>query len=246
MRLSELGIAEDGAECPPKGGAFSSPRKRCRAEFSETEPCSLRKKARKTREEKDLIDPYAGVRQALAELGDEFTCPICCDLMAAAHLCNPCGHTICGECGWNWTMQAKSSPTCAICRAALAPHSAMIPNFALDNAIEKHVAAIAASGCTDWQPSGSKYIDWTTRKEKWRTGASKRAAASRRATRTQHAVHAPAAQSFTRARHGGVAPAAPAFPYAVIDLSVMDYEGYEGYEDSSHDEVFGDVAYFWE
>ncbi|EPQ60973.1 hypothetical protein GLOTRDRAFT_30008, partial [Gloeophyllum trabeum ATCC 11539] len=89
----------------------------------------------------------------------------CCDLFAAAHVGNPCGHCFCGECGWAWISKNRRHPTCAVCRAALSGDMPMIPNFTLDSMVEKHINALVVSGDTDWLAGGSKYRDWHERKE---------------------------------------------------------------------------------
>ena len=40
----------------------------------------------------------------------------------------------------------------------------MIPNISVDNAVEKHIQALGASGDEDWVPGGSKYMEWNIRK----------------------------------------------------------------------------------
>jgi hypothetical protein len=41
----------------------------------------------------------------------------------------------------------------------------MIPNFAVDNAVEKHVEALGTSGIEGWESAGTKFKEWQTRKE---------------------------------------------------------------------------------
>jgi hypothetical protein len=41
----------------------------------------------------------------------------------------------------------------------------MIPNFAVDNAVEKHVAALRAGGIEGWEHAGAKFKEWQARKE---------------------------------------------------------------------------------
>ncbi|KAG6869171.1 hypothetical protein C0993_012270 [Termitomyces sp. T159_Od127] len=64
---------------------------------------------------------------------------------------------------------------CAICRTELARDTPMIPNFAMDNTVEKHVAALGKSGIIEWKVGGSKHVEWLGRKEQWRKGANERA-----------------------------------------------------------------------
>ncbi|KIM85518.1 hypothetical protein PILCRDRAFT_367399 [Piloderma croceum F 1598] len=92
------------------------------------------------------------------------TCPICCDIFVAAHI-GTCGHSFCGECGWEWISQNKRFPTCAVCRAKLSASSPMIPNFALDNTVNRHLQALANSGREEWQPGGTRINEWNIRKE---------------------------------------------------------------------------------
>ena len=40
----------------------------------------------------------------------------------------------------------------------------MIPNFAVDNAVEKHVQALRISGIEGWEKDGTKYAEWQGRK----------------------------------------------------------------------------------
>lgn len=105
-----------------------------------------------------------GLRQMLSEYEDEFICSICCDIFVAPHVGNPCGHTFCGDCGWQWS-RTKGNGTCAICRTRLSKSTPMIPNITLDNTVEKHVQALRTSGDEDWIPGGTKYVEWNLRKE---------------------------------------------------------------------------------
>ena len=41
----------------------------------------------------------------------------------------------------------------------------MIPNIAVDNAVEKHIQVLGDSGLEDWKPGGAKYMEWNSRKE---------------------------------------------------------------------------------
>ncbi|KAI9462357.1 hypothetical protein BJY52DRAFT_1256453 [Lactarius psammicola] len=102
-------------------------------------------------------------------------CPICCDIFAHAHLGNPCGHTFCGECGWRW-IQKNAMPSCAICRAGLSVDVPMIPNFAVDNAVEKHVQALRIGGIEGWEIDGTKFAELQGRKARWKTDFAKKMA----------------------------------------------------------------------
>jgi len=59
----------------------------------------------------------------------------------------------------------RETPSCAICRANLSVDAPMIPNFAVDNAVEKHVQALRNSGVDGWESDGTKFAEWQARKE---------------------------------------------------------------------------------
>lgn len=58
----------------------------------------------------------------------------------------------------------REAPSCAICRASLSVDTPMIPNFSVDNAIEKHVQALRANETKGWENDGSKFTEWQARK----------------------------------------------------------------------------------
>jgi hypothetical protein len=58
----------------------------------------------------------------------------------------------------------REVPSCAICRANLSVDAPMIPNFAVDSAVEKHVEALRTSGVDGWESDGSKFTEWQARK----------------------------------------------------------------------------------
>ncbi|TFY65267.1 hypothetical protein EVG20_g5651 [Dentipellis fragilis] len=160
-----------GPKTPSRKG---SPRKRLRTEsVTPTQRTPSKKQKGKQKE-----SPSAGVRRVLNDFEEDMTCPICCDIFAVAHLGNPCGHTYCGDCGWQWIKKNRKTPTCAICRTNLSPQAPMIPNFSMDNTIERHLQALAASGDKDWQEGGSKLVEWEHRKAKWKAEAASRVAGS--------------------------------------------------------------------
>lgn len=41
----------------------------------------------------------------------------------------------------------------------------MIPNFALDNTVRKHVETLRESGADGWDVNGARYLEWTERQE---------------------------------------------------------------------------------
>ncbi|KAF9459444.1 hypothetical protein BDZ94DRAFT_1268195 [Collybia nuda] len=116
------------------------------------------------------------MKQLLSSFEDELTCPICCDLFVAAHVGNPCGHSVCGDCGWLWSKKNKDGG-CSVCRTKMSKELPMIPNIAIDNLVEKHVQALGSSGDKDWLPNGTKFTEWSFRKKKWKMDAALRAKA---------------------------------------------------------------------
>ncbi|KAG1885623.1 hypothetical protein F4604DRAFT_1727191 [Suillus subluteus] len=98
----------------------------------------------------------------------EIMCPICFDIMVAAHLCNPCGHSCCGECAQAWISQNKASPACAVCRAALFPTKPLLPNYSLDAVVQQYIRVLAVSGRSEWQEKGDRLAEWRKRHDKWR------------------------------------------------------------------------------
>ncbi|KAG2156482.1 uncharacterized protein EDB93DRAFT_1310181 [Suillus bovinus] len=103
----------------------------------------------------------------LEGLENEIMCPICFDIMVAAHLCNPCGHSCCGECAQGWISQNKTSPACAVCRAALSTTKPLLLNYSLDAVIQQYIRALAISGRLEWQEKGDRLAEWRKRHDKW-------------------------------------------------------------------------------
>ena len=58
----------------------------------------------------------------------------------------------------------REAPSCAICRASLSVDAPMIPNFAVDGAVERHVQALRTSGVEGWESEGTKFAEWQARK----------------------------------------------------------------------------------
>lgn len=112
------------------------------------------------------------LQQVLGSFEDELTCPICCDILAASHVANPCGHTLCGDCGWQWNVKKKNKG-CPICRTTLSKSQPLIPNIVMDNMVEKHIKVLAI-GDEDWQIGGKKYNEWGARKEQWKHDSKER------------------------------------------------------------------------
>ncbi|KJA26011.1 hypothetical protein HYPSUDRAFT_344772 [Hypholoma sublateritium FD-334 SS-4] len=114
------------------------------------------------------------VHHILDNYEDELICPICTDLLVAAHVGNPCGHSVCGDCGWQWYLNKAASRCCPCCRGLLNPTLPMIPNISMNNTVEKHVKALGLSGRQGWEPGGSRHRDWMARKQAWRDGEKQR------------------------------------------------------------------------
>jgi len=113
------------------------------------------------------------LKEFLNSFEDEMICSICCDIFAFAHLGNPCGHTFCGECGWSWIKKNKQAPSCPICRASLSEGAPLIPNFAVDSAVDKHVQALRTNGVEGWESNGAKLTEWQARKARWKENSTK-------------------------------------------------------------------------
>jgi len=91
----------------------------------------------------------------------------------------------------------------------------------MDNMVERHISALAASGSVDWQPSGTRSVEWSQRKEKWKKEAAKRTADARKPA----PARAPAL------------PAVPVFQQVPMTQEIIDILNFydeldEDYEDS--------------
>ncbi|KAJ3973174.1 hypothetical protein EV361DRAFT_901342 [Lentinula raphanica] len=117
--------------------------------------------------------------ELLNEYDDEINCPICCDILVAAHLVNGCGHTLCGSCGYQWIVE-KHRNTCPICRAKCHALTPLIPNITADNFVNKHIQVRAMLGDEDWKPGGSSFLEWQMRKDKWKKDCERRAERSKK------------------------------------------------------------------
>ncbi|KAF7306630.1 RING finger protein 8 [Mycena indigotica] len=104
---------------------------------------------------------------------DELTCAICCDLLAAAHLLNPCGHSFCGECVSEWISVKVRKTTCPVCRAIIAKQP-MAPNISLDKLVDVHVRMLGMND-TGWKEGGEKLAELDKRRRTWKNRATARA-----------------------------------------------------------------------
>ncbi|KAG9314584.1 hypothetical protein JVU11DRAFT_5386 [Chiua virens] len=125
---------------------------------------SCTRKGKRKAESQDSI----GRTDILAGYETELTCPVCCDLFVGAQVANPCGHTICGECGHQWLGQNIYEPTCAVCRSNLSVRKPLIPCYTTDNLVQQHLRALKISGRPEWQEGGYKTIEWCKRQESWK------------------------------------------------------------------------------
>ncbi|KZP32248.1 hypothetical protein FIBSPDRAFT_882609 [Athelia psychrophila] len=148
------------------------PSKRGQTESSITESPKNSKKGKG----KSTSDSSKEFLHILEGLEDEMTCPICCDIFVAAHLGNPCGHSVCGECGEAWI-------------------SKLVRIDVLSEAIPDMCDALAASGRAEWQSGGNSIKEWQTRKESWKQGVAKKNAekaavqVTKSSTRTRVQIH---------------------------------------------------------
>ncbi|KAK7064523.1 hypothetical protein R3P38DRAFT_2825070 [Favolaschia claudopus] len=113
-----------------------------------------------------------GIDVILTGFEEELTCPICCDLFVAAHILNPCGHSFCGDCCWQWVVKKKMTQ-CPFCRTDLAA-TQMTPNISLDKTVEMHVEMLSTYGDHVWQKGGEKLAEFRDRQKKWKDGAAER------------------------------------------------------------------------
>ncbi|KAH6917561.1 hypothetical protein BKA70DRAFT_1487521 [Coprinopsis sp. MPI-PUGE-AT-0042] len=160
---------------PPKNdqhqqrGAFSSNLKRERS----ASPFVTSKKGKAKAIEEELYS--ASDTKLIRKLEEEFQCPVCFDILAASHIANPCGHSFCGSCGWEWIIDQNHS-SCPVCRTTIARSNKMVPNVSLDSTIDKYVELLGLAGITEWRKgSGKSYIEWVARKEAWKSEVAKRA-----------------------------------------------------------------------
>ncbi|KAI1797629.1 hypothetical protein LXA43DRAFT_981303 [Ganoderma leucocontextum] len=113
-------------------------------------------------------DPHASARVILSGIEESILCPICCEIFVAPHVGIPCGHSYCGDCCIRWMKQNPGRrPSCPTCRAKLTSNILVVPNYSLQHAIEKHVAALGVTGVVDWQPTGLRYQERQRRQGLW-------------------------------------------------------------------------------
>ncbi|KAJ7899981.1 hypothetical protein B0H14DRAFT_3852474 [Mycena olivaceomarginata] len=100
----------------------------------------------------------------LTEFGEELTCPICCDILVAAHLLNPCGHSFCGDCSWQWLMKNRNTG-CPVCRTTLAA-TPMAPNISVDKMVDTHIQMLSEHSDPEWKIGGEKLAEFRGRQKK--------------------------------------------------------------------------------
>ncbi|KAJ6519482.1 hypothetical protein C8R45DRAFT_23359 [Mycena sanguinolenta] len=114
----------------------------------------------------------------LTALEEELTCPICCDIFVATHLLNPCGHSFCGDCSWQWVMKNRNT-ACPICRTRLSTMAPMTPNISLDKTIDLHIRMLSTYSDIEWQTGGAKLVEFRERERKWKESVAQRRRESR-------------------------------------------------------------------
>ncbi|EKM60848.1 uncharacterized protein PHACADRAFT_110624 [Phanerochaete carnosa HHB-10118-sp] len=125
-------------------------------------------------------------------------CPICCDLFVCVQIGSACGHSFCGNCGWDWIAKTMPAPTCPYCRTPLNRQAPMIPNFAIESMVQKLVASLAENGVDGWDEEGELWREWQERQQRWKAGAAARAS---ELERYSEAETPPAPASPPQARH---------------------------------------------
>ncbi|ESK98487.1 ring finger protein 8 [Moniliophthora roreri MCA 2997] len=145
-----------------------------RRSSAERDGFSPKKKGKSKMETDDSL-----IKSILADYEDEVNCPVCCDFIVGAHVFNPCGHSLCGDCGFEWAVKNRKS-TCPVCRTKCDLYKPMLPNILVDNIIQKYVVNLAFVDPA-WAPGGTKWVEWNTRQQNW-----KRVAAMRTKAMTYH------------------------------------------------------------
>ncbi|KAI0348835.1 hypothetical protein OH77DRAFT_1432576 [Trametes cingulata] len=112
----------------------------------------------------DKFDPL--LLQLAAKLQEDFECPICYEILAHAHVGNPCGHSYCGACIATWLGPLRPAELkCPVCRTRLSWSNPTIPSLTTDHAISTLVEHLSKSaGHPEWNPSGGLYKHWSDRK----------------------------------------------------------------------------------
>ncbi|KAJ7785960.1 hypothetical protein B0H16DRAFT_1708185 [Mycena metata] len=113
-------------------------------------------------------------RLILAGFEEELTCPICCDIFVATHLLNPCGHSFCGDCAWQWAIKNRKT-ACPVCRGPLA-RPAMISNIAMDKMVDVQIQMLTQghNGEAGWRIGGKMLSEFRQRQKNWKDGAAER------------------------------------------------------------------------
>ncbi|KAJ6574765.1 hypothetical protein B0H19DRAFT_612413 [Mycena capillaripes] len=104
-----------------------------------------------------------GVDTILAGFEEDLMCPICCDIFVATHLLNPCGHSFCGDCGWQWAVKNQKT-ACPVCRTRLTS-TPMIPNVSMDKMVDQMLLSRSYHGDTDWKIGGQKLVEFQRRQK---------------------------------------------------------------------------------
>ena len=90
------------------------------------------------------------------DVNEEFTCPICQELVVAAYMMVPCGHMFCGECLSGWLTNKQDCPTCR--QKCTAPP---VRQNAVDNVIAKTAASLNENDKATWE---EKKASWEAKR----------------------------------------------------------------------------------
>ncbi|KAF7310629.1 RING finger protein 8 [Mycena chlorophos] len=151
--LAQLDVL-DGTVLPPSS-VTTNP---CTASTPSSSLKRRRSGSEATRQTPTKKKRKSSIARALDGFEEELNCPICCDLLVAARLLNPCGHSLCGDCARQWTA-VKMKTTCPLCRTALSPKP-MAPNIVLDKLVDVYIETLAVED-TGWQTGGNELVEFT-------------------------------------------------------------------------------------
>ncbi|KAK7468634.1 hypothetical protein VKT23_003139 [Stygiomarasmius scandens] len=112
-------------------------------------------------------DSDSDTERLLDNLNDEMSCPVCFELMVGAQLINPCGHGLCGLCGYTW-ITLKKQTACPVCRTRCCHFKPLVPNIMVDNIIEKYIEILVKRGDKSWDVGGANRREWDERVDQWR------------------------------------------------------------------------------
>ncbi|KAJ7666459.1 hypothetical protein B0H17DRAFT_265555 [Mycena rosella] len=88
----------------------------------------------------------------------------------ATHLFNPCGHSFCGDCGWQWIIKNKNAG-CPVCRTPF--NMPMVKNICMDKMVDMHIQMLCSND-EDWRMNGRKLAEFQGRQKKWKDDVAER------------------------------------------------------------------------